>query len=98
MKTTRTHLLWTGVLLACMAYSSGSEAEPIPGQGTWETTLLPRDLDRNGVVDAFYDTDLGATWLRATNIDPLKGLPGAHLVTWGIADALGQQLLVRRLF
>lgn len=37
---------------------------PVAGQGTWQTTLQARDLDRNGVVDAFYDTELNITWLR----------------------------------
>lgn len=35
----------------------------IPGQGTWETTLHARDLDRNGVADAVFDSDLNVTWL-----------------------------------
>lgn len=30
-------------------------ASPVPGQGTWETTLQGRYLDRNGMTDAFYD-------------------------------------------
>lgn len=42
-------------------------AGPVPGRGTWETTLQARDLDRDGVTDAFYDTDLNITWLRDTN-------------------------------
>lgn len=35
----------------------------IPGQGNWETTLHARDLDRNGVADAVFDSDLNITWL-----------------------------------
>ena len=40
-------------------------AAPVPGQGTWQTTLQARDLDGNGQTDAFYDTVLNITWLRA---------------------------------
>jgi hypothetical protein len=36
----------------------------VPGRGTWQTTLQPRDLDGDGVADAFYDTVLNVTWLR----------------------------------
>ena len=43
--------------------SSGSAGAAIPGQGTWERTLQPRDYDGDGVPDAFYDTDLKITWL-----------------------------------
>lgn len=41
----------------------------IPGQGTWETTLLPRDLDNNwsNGAEAFYDTALNITWLRSAH-------------------------------
>jgi hypothetical protein len=40
-------------------------ATPIAGfQGTWQTTLQARDLDRDGVTDAFYDTSLNITWLK----------------------------------
>jgi len=35
----------------------------VPGQGTWETTLQPRDIDGDGVVDAYYDTTLNVIWL-----------------------------------
>jgi hypothetical protein len=38
----------------------------VPGQGTWEATLQPRDLDGNisNGAEAFYDTALNITWLR----------------------------------
>jgi hypothetical protein len=32
--------------------------------GAAQAALLDRDLDGNGVTDAFYDTDLNITWLR----------------------------------
>lgn len=43
------------------------QAAPVPGQGTWERTLQPRDIDGDGVVDAFYDTVLGISWLADAN-------------------------------
>lgn len=35
-----------------------SQAAGVSGQGTWETTLLPRDINGDGRVDAFCDTVL----------------------------------------
>ncbi len=34
-------------LLAAMALVAVAQAAPVSGQGTWETTLRPRDLDSN---------------------------------------------------
>ncbi len=57
----------TSVAIACL-FCVPALAGPVSGQGTWETTLLPRHFDNDGVADAFYDTALDITWLRATNI------------------------------
>ena len=54
-------------------------AAPIANQGTWQTTLQTRDLDKNGTVDALYDTDLNITWLRNANVNGLQ--------TWQDASA-----------
>jgi hypothetical protein len=55
-------------LAACgLVLASGAQALPIHGRGTWETTLLARDLNGDGSVDAFYDTALNMTWLRDAN-------------------------------
>lgn len=45
-----------------------AQAVPVSGQGTWETTLLPRDLTGDGVADAYYDTTLDITWLADANV------------------------------
>jgi len=53
--------------LSCMLTA---QAQSVTGQGTWETTLLGRDINRNAVaaIDVsavyLYDTTLGVTWLR----------------------------------
>lgn len=43
------------------------QAGPVIGQGTWQTTLQPRDLDGDGTTDAFYDTVLNLSWLADAN-------------------------------
>ncbi len=40
-----------------------AHAGPVPGQGTWQSTLQPRDISVDGTVDAFYDTVLNVSWL-----------------------------------
>jgi hypothetical protein len=57
---------YLSALLAAFTFAAsfGAQSAPVPGQGTWETTLQARDLDGNGTIDAFYDTDLNITWLR----------------------------------
>jgi len=59
----------------------------VPGQGTWETTLQPRDLDSNGTADAYYDTALNITWLRDANV---SGQP----LSWTAAIAWASALVV----
>ena len=46
---------------------NAAQAAPVSGQGTWETTLQARDINGDGVVDAFYDTALNVTWLADAN-------------------------------
>jgi hypothetical protein len=43
------------------------DAASISGQGTWESTLQGRDLNGNGLFDAYYDTVLDITWLADAN-------------------------------
>lgn len=58
--------LLSGVAITLFALvSQPAISSPVLGQGTWETTLQPRDLDGdlgNG-AEAYYDTSLGVTWL-----------------------------------
>lgn len=60
---------------AATLIAGASHAAGIPGQGTWETTLLGRDINGNAVAGAdasavfLYDTVLDLTWLRNTNVN-----------------------------
>jgi hypothetical protein len=55
----RTTVISTALIAAVL----GAQAAAVPGQGNWQSTLLPRDLDGDGVVDAYYDTALDISWL-----------------------------------
>jgi hypothetical protein len=52
-------------LAAALALAAGSflAQAGVPGQGTWESTLLARDLNGDSVADAFYDRTLDVTWM-----------------------------------
>jgi hypothetical protein len=46
-----------------------TRAVAVHDQGTWETTLLARDLDGNtSTIEAYYDTLVGVTWLADANL------------------------------
>jgi hypothetical protein len=84
--TTATNLLAVG-LAFCAATAA---AVPIAGQGTWETTLKPRDINRDGVVDAYYDTSLDVTWLADANWAGTTGwepIGGWSNYEWPVAPA-----------
>lgn len=53
------------VLLAGGLLVQAAQAVPVAGQGNWESTLQARDLDGNlsNGAEAYYDTQLGITWL-----------------------------------
>lgn len=61
-------------LSASLACALPAHAAGVSGQGTWETTLLGRDINRNAVAatDAsavyLYDTALNVTWLRDADV------------------------------
>lgn len=65
-------ILIASLLLAVLS-AVDALADAVPGQGTWETTLLPRDVDRDGTVDAYYDTELDITWLADGNLADTVG-------------------------
>ncbi len=50
------------------ALASPAHGAPISGQGTWETTLQPRDFDGvPATIEGYYDTVLDITWLADAN-------------------------------
>ncbi len=64
--------LKTWAAAGALALAAGvAGAAGVSGQGTWETTLQPRDLDGNAVngPEAFYDTALNITWLRDAGVN-----------------------------
>ena len=63
------YLFRSAVCAALAVCSVAAHAGPVSGQGTWETTLRARDLNGDGVTDAFYDTSLNITWLRNANVN-----------------------------
>lgn len=63
-----------------------ARAVGVPGQGSWETTLQARDIDKDGVTDAFYDTALNITWLRASRYE---GMPWSAAKAWAEQDRFG---------
>ncbi|MDC8771776.1 PEP-CTERM sorting domain-containing protein [Roseateles albus] len=76
--------LKTAALLGAMSLVGAVQAAGVPGQGTWETTLQVRDLDGNiaNGPEAFYDTALNVTWLRAGSTGTMD---------WGTAKAWAEQ-------
>jgi len=57
------------VILAASAWAGTAQAVGVPGQGTWESTLKPRDLNENlrDGAEAYYDSVLDITWLKDMN-------------------------------
>lgn len=70
-----------------------AQATVVAGQGTWETTLLGRDIGGNAVaVDSasavfLYDKTLDVTWLRNANANGPMEWPSAN--TWANALTVG---------
>ena len=80
----------TNVLVAAATLGAGlAHAVGVPGQGTWEVTLQPRELDGNVTngPEAFYDTALNITWLRNANVGGLMDWSTA--VTWANTLVVG---------
>jgi hypothetical protein len=79
-------------------FTANTQAAPISGQGTWETTLQNRDINSDGIVDAFYDTALNVTWLRnvISSVTLKVGLNGrvTGLLNWNEANTWATTLNV----
>jgi len=78
---------WQGALALVLASSCAlAHALAVPGQGTWETDLHARDIDRDGIADAFYDSSTNLTWLADAN--------ASGLMSWGQATSWADALVV----
>jgi hypothetical protein len=67
-------------------YITPAKALVVSGRGTWETTLQARDLDGNlSTAEAYYDTDLGITWLVDANYAQTSGYDANGWMDWGTA-------------
>lgn len=87
MKSGAKNRIAVGVMMAAATLGGGlAHAVGVSGQGTWETTLQPRDIDGDTVTDAFYDTVLGITWLRNADVN--------GFMNWGVANAWASTLVV----
>lgn len=71
------------LVVAGTAAASGS----VTGQGTWEDTLLGRDLNGDGEFDAYYDTALDISWLADAN--PIGKVSYADATSWVSALSVG---------
>jgi hypothetical protein len=60
--------------LAWVACAGTASAIPVSGQGTWETTLQSRDINSDGITDAYYDTVLNISWLADSNLPKTQGV------------------------
>ncbi|HSI12549.1 MAG TPA: PEP-CTERM sorting domain-containing protein [Chthoniobacter sp.] len=54
----------------------------VHGQGTWETSLLPRDLNGDGVADAYFDAAQSITWLADANFSLTSGQSATGQMDW----------------
>lgn len=80
----------TAALLFSLSHRFAA-ATPVPGQGTWETTLQARDLNKDGTADAFYDTSQDVTWLSSaafaqTNSFGVQGIAAGGWTNWQTAN------------
>ncbi|HJV62939.1 MAG TPA: PEP-CTERM sorting domain-containing protein [Albitalea sp.] len=86
------------LVVAALASVASVQAAGVSGQGSWETTLQARDIDHDGTVDAYYDTDQDITWLADANFAMSSGYdtnsppyaPGA--MDWATASHWAQTL------
>ena len=74
-----------------------AHAGAVIGQGTWQSTLQARDINGDGITDAFYDITLNISWLADGNAGAGSGYDatfGGGLMTWGEANAWAANLNV----
>ena len=55
------------VAAGSLLLSGTALAAGVSGLGTWETTLLARDVNNDQIIDAYYDTLQDITWMADAN-------------------------------
>jgi hypothetical protein len=74
-------------LCAAVAVPGLASAVGISGQGTWETTLQARDLDGNSATaEAYFDTQLGITWLADARYAMTTGFDVDGYMNWNASS------------
>ena len=74
-----------------------AHAGAVIGQGTWQSTLQARDINGDGITDAFYDITLNISWLADGNAGAGSGYDatyGGGAMTWSEANAWAANLNV----
>jgi hypothetical protein len=69
------------------ADGNGPSAGRCTGQGTWQTSLEPRDFGNDGTIDAYYDPVLDLTWLADANYAQTSGFDADGRLTFNEANA-----------
>lgn len=86
MHTTQRNLIVALSVCAAVSAPNIASAVAISGQGTWETTLLGRDLNGNlSTIEAYYDTVLDITWLADANYAQTSGFDADGRMSWSVA-------------
>ncbi|WP_374658510.1 hypothetical protein [Inhella sp.] len=86
--------------LSLLAVVGTAHADPITGQGTWESTLRARDINGNAVAlgDAstafFYDTALNITWLADMNYAKTSGYDADGRMDWSTSVTWANTLTI----
>jgi hypothetical protein len=73
---------WIAGWVLCLA--TVAQAAGISGQGTWESTLEARDVNGDGMADAYYDSSLDVTWLADANYVMTSGYADGGLAFLGM--------------
>jgi len=80
--------VWLVAGSAALLLAGVAQAAAVSGQGTWETTLLGRDINGNPVESPsasavfLYDKTLNVTWLRDTQYARTSGYDADGRMLW----------------
>ncbi|MBW8829793.1 MAG: PEP-CTERM sorting domain-containing protein [Burkholderiales bacterium] len=68
--------------LSLFAAAAAAHAVPIATPSSWETTLQARDINHDGLIDAYYDTSTNLSWLADANYAGTSGFAPASMFTY----------------